>query len=1047
MKPLNVVLSAFGPYATRTELSLEQFGGQGLFLITGDTGAGKTIIFDAIAFALFGEASGSIRSVDTLRSDFADPNAKTYVELVFSHKGKQYSITRNPRYERPKKSGEGFTAENADATLTLPNGDIISGYKDATAKIVDLLGITYRQFKQIAMIAQGEFLQLLLADSKERGDIFRRVFNTELYQIAQRLLKDGEREAKRRCENSEHSILQYIAGIACPEDEQGQILSAQINDASIYIATDILSLLQSLIVRDSEQRDESKQQSDKLEKAIAAQIALITKAQYVNKAFADLESAKQKHKELIDITDEITEQKKILSNAEKALYTVRPLEISYLREKQSEQELTQSIEKLDATVSVQSQEVQTLRAAYLTEQQKESEREKLSASIDRLTKAIPQYDAVERLAQDKQQLSVEQAALMEAIEKLRQQKDAMLTQKATASEELEQLADVEISLSACEQETERLEKAETGILRLQARIQQILTLQNEYGQLQERFLDVEVAFNKINAEYIQKESAFFREQAGILASTLQDGAPCPVCGSTAHPNKAVLSSDAPSEAELQKAKQESERCRRNMQDASEKAAAKDAETKSAKEYLFQSAKDYFPETTIPCAQEQILELAGKALKECKQKKQENADAQQRLWEQATRKKQCKEQLASLEQSLKDNEVMTAQNEQRKNEISSELASKTGELTTLQSSLDYPTRNHALENIGTWSENLRLLKESLQKAEEAYHASQNKLEGNRTLLGDQRERLSAALQKKEQAFASYTEKLAACDFSDEETYHNALKTEQKMKDGKLVIEQYQDAVKSSEQDLLRLSKEIEDKEPQDMEQLETVKQKLEAEKFQIDESAQNVITRLGTNEPIATALHKVIIDQQTYQAEYLLVSNLSKTANGELSGKQKLAFEQYVQASYFNQILTEANKRLKLMTNGRFELFRREEAVDYRSQTGLEIDVLDHYTGRLRSVKSLSGGESFKASLALALGLSDVIQSYAGGIEIDTLFIDEGFGALDAESLEQAIQTLIGLSSGNRLVGIISHVSELKERIDRQIVVQKSSSGSIIHVIA
>jgi exonuclease SbcC len=249
----------------------------------------------------------------------------------------------------------------------------------------------------------------------------------------------------------------------------------------------------------------------------------------------------------------------------------------------------------------------------------------------------------------------------------------------------------------------------------------------------------------------------------------------------------------------------------------------------------------------------------------------------------------------------------------------------------------------------------------------------------------------------------------------------------------------------EQDLQRLSKETENKQKQDMELLETVKQKLEQEKRQADESIRTLIARLGTNEPIAKALRKALSNAAVYQQEYLLISNLSKTANGELAGKQKLAFEQYVQASYFNQILIEANKRLKIMTNSRFELLRREDAADLRSQTGLEIDVLDHYTGRIRSVKSLSGGESFKASLSLALGLSDVIQSYAGGVEIDTLFIDEGFGALDAESLEQAIQTLAGLAAGNRLVGIISHVSELKERIDRQVVIQKRNSGSTVHL--
>lgn len=268
----------------------------------------------------------------------------------------------------------------------------------------------------------------------------------------------------------------------------------------------------------------------------------------------------------------------------------------------------------------------------------------------------------------------------------------------------------------------------------------------------------------------------------------------------------------------------------------------------------------------------------------------------------------------------------------------------------------------------------------------------------------------------------------------------------MEELKDFVSQYENDKKTLDQDIKRLTIETKDKKRQDITLLEEYQLGLEQKKQQLETSIQQYATRLGANEPIAKALEKSLHKIGALWTQYQTISNLSKTANGELSGKQKIAFEQYVQASYFNQILIEANKRLKRMTNQRFELLRREESSDLRSQTGLELDVMDYYTGRIRSVKSLSGGESFKASLSLALGLSDVIQSYAGGVEIDTLFIDEGFGALDAESLEQAIQTLSGLASGNRLVGIISHVSELKERIDRQIIIEKNRAGSSIRIL-
>jgi exonuclease SbcC len=1046
MKPLKITMSAFGPYADRTEIDLDSFGGQGLFLITGDTGAGKTTIFDAIAFALFGEASGSVRSVDTFRSDFAEPGAKTYVEFLFLHKGKQYSITRNPRYVRPKRSGEGSTTENADATLILPSGDAISGYREVTAKVSDLLRINYRQFKQIALIAQGEFLQLLLADSKERGDIFRRIFNTELYQIAQRLLKDSERDARKKCENSEYSIMQYISGISCPENEEGQVYASQIKAANIHNAPEILARLQTVIAKDKEGRNACKKQIDDLDARVAAQITLITQALYINKLFSDLEAAKQKKIELDDRSGEIARQKRELRDAEKALM-VYPLEAAYLREKKSEEDLIQSIRKLEAEVLTQKQELEGLWSAYSAEKEKEPEREALSSAIGRLEKVLPQYDLAEKLEKDIRKLSEERTLLAETLEAFSRQKETLTEQKRSMNDELERLADAEIRLSEYTQKFKQLEIKQGDLLRLQSAHQKLTVLQAEYDRFQERFLTAESTFKSINEEFLEKESAFFREQAGILAASLKDGEPCPVCGSVDHPKKALLTAGAPSEADLKKIKKENDQARQAMQDASRKAAAKDAEIQLAVEHLIQDATKQFPEVEISFLQEQITGILINALEACRKNKEETQNKIIHFQGQVEHKNSCKEQLVSLEQSLKDNEETTVRNEQRKSKLNEESASKSGELKTLQNAFEYPNRSQALVAVEGWNKKQNLLKEALKKTEEAYHALNNKLEGNRRLLTDQKARLSDAAQLKAQSFSAYSDKMKGGGFSDEEAYRSALKTEQEINLLKLSIEQYQNAAATAEQDLNRLTAETKGKQGQDMERLESTKVMIEHEKQELEKSFQEFIARLGTNEPIALALNKAIEEWEACQAEYLLVSNLSKTANGELAGREKLAFEQYVQAAYFNHILREANKRLLVMTNSRYELLRREEAADLRSQAGLEIDVLDHYTGRVRSVKSLSGGESFKASLSLALGLSDVIQSHAGGVEIDALFIDEGFGALDAESLEQAIQTLVGLAAGNRLVGIISHVSELKERIDRQIVIKKSNSGSKVLLIS
>ena len=317
MKPIKLVMSAFCSYADRIELDMTAFKGRGLFLITGDTGSGKTTIFDAIAFALFGEASCSTRGLETLRSDFAKPDTETYVEFTFLHRDKQYTVTRNPRYERLKRSGQGLTTESANATLELPSGDIITGLNNVTAKIESTLGINYRQFKQIAMIAQGEFLQLLLANTKERGEIFRRVFNTDLYQIAQSLLKERERETKKRCDGIEQSILQYISGISTSESEIGQKLTDRISNASIHTAEDILVGLRELISEDTSSRNDLKRKSDELEQKLAGQIARITEGQYINQFFQDLRVAEQREKALAANREKHSKEKEELEMAEK----------------------------------------------------------------------------------------------------------------------------------------------------------------------------------------------------------------------------------------------------------------------------------------------------------------------------------------------------------------------------------------------------------------------------------------------------------------------------------------------------------------------------------------------------------------------------------------------------------------------------------------------------------------------------------------------------------------------------------------------------------
>jgi exonuclease SbcC len=634
-------------------------------------------------------------------------------------------------------------------------------------------------------------------------------------------------------------------------------------------------------------------------------------------------------------------------------------------------------------------------------------------------------------------LTVEQEQKKGKLQLLETEKKALSEKRIILEAELLKREDIETQVFACKQDLERLEVKLSRLLELQEGLKTVESRQKELEGNQEDYTVLELAFKKSNASFLAAETLFFREQAGILALQLEEGLPCPVCGSTSHPNKAQLLSEAPSEAALQQLKQKSERSREALQKASEKLSSKRTEVRESENLVNRIAKESGWEPLLSSV-DSLLDSIGKT-------QRENQANLKKLQEKEEEKKQFKEKRLHLDQDLEAKEKELSKMAEALQELGSSLAKLSGQLTVLHQSLSYSGIEEVNKVIEGKKHELATLNKSYKDSETAYLACKESLQSNKVLFEDQGKRLQTV--KKEEAGQQeyFSSQLKAFGFSDLADYKAKLKTDSELKELKISLETYRDAVKANRQELVRLETETKDLVLQDLELLESEKSEMEEKQQQLDLLVQELSSRIAINKKVSASLAKELSEVQGFQQTYLLLSNLSKTANGELPGKQKLAFEQYVQASYFNQILTEANKRLKIMANGRFALLRKEEASNLKTQTGLEIVVMDHYTGRTRSVKSLSGGESFKASLSLALGLSDVIQSYAGGVEIDTLFIDEGFGALDAESLEMAIQTLVGLSEGNRLVGIISHVSELKERIDRQIVVSKSHRGSSIAI--
>lgn len=1055
MKPLRIEISAIGPYADKVKIDFTELGGQGVFLITGDTGAGKTTIFDAIAFALFGEASGSIRTVDTMRSDFAEASAKTYVELTFLHKGKTYIINRNPKYERPKKSGQGFTTESADAVLTMPANDIVTGYKDVTGKVIDILGINYRQFKQIAMIAQGEFLQLLLADSKERGEIFRKVFNTEFYLTVQRSLKDKEKQAYKHCSVMEHSILQYINSIILPETENTQKLKNLIVAASIHSAADISNELKVFIKEEKKNKDKFGKQSMELTKAQETLIQNIIKAAHTNELFGELEKVKNIKEDLIKGLPEHEEMKQKFTLGEKAFHRILPFEKDYHREKENLELLKENKEKLLVQLTNMSDQFSLAEKAYELEKKREPERETLLTDVDRIKNLLPQYDKAEAIEIKIKELEEKKKKFSLDIGRLEVEKKNLLIYKDRLRNDLDNLDDIDIKLNLCEQELKNQDNAIKKLEEIRKSLEGIINLHSCYLKMEAEFIGADQGYAKANSMLAKKESAFFREQAGILAKDLIEGEPCPVCGALSHPQKAVPQEDAPSEEELKKCRLETESARKVLQKTSEALAAMQAELKLATEQFWNSATEYYKNIKEDFKNCNICDIntGGQLLLKFEhtretllEQRNNNNETLQQLKKQLIKKQTFRKNLFEAEETMDKTEKNLLQLNAAYNENLSLLSAKLGELSSIKANIFYQSKEEATDHLKKWSDRLSNLKKAFHEAEENYHNLNKELTSLKTLLANIDENIKTGVEAEYKAKETYLIKLSDCGFNHIEDYHKALLTEEELGHLQKELESYQDLVKKTEQDMIRLEKETSGREVTDISLLEKQKEALEKEKATADAALEEIISRLGSNVNIEKALSHALVQSETLKKEYLQISLLSRTANGELAGKQKLAFEQYVQTAYFNQILLEANKRLRIMTNGRYELLRREDPQDLRSQTGLEINVLDNYTGRPRSVKSLSGGEAFKASLSLALGLSDVIQGYAGGVEINTLFIDEGFGALDGESLDQALQTLVSLTQGNRLVGIISHVSELKERIDKQIQIQKTNGGSHIRLL-
>ena len=925
MKPLQLTISGFGPYVGETTLDLTRLGERGIYLITGDTGAGKTTIFDAIIFALYGEASGTNRDASMMRSKYADSETPTFVELTFLYGGKEYRIRRNPEYLRPKKRGKKavggdameLTKEKAEAELTMPDGVVITGSRAVTEQVEFLIGLSKNQFSQVAMIAQGDFLKLLLAPTSERAKIFRDIFKTGPYLKFQDKLKEKASSLKQEYDDLMKSNRQYTAGIRCGEaSELADTLRNLQEKSSLYTVAEVEALICRVLEED--QAECNAHESQKAE--IAKRQGLVNQA--LGKA---------------------REQKKAL-----------------------EQKITAEVELKQLEGLLDGRKEQ-----YQAELDKTAEREALSRTILVEEENLKQYDELEQLLEKANKLGKNLVSAERTLESSRKTVEDTEQSLAELEEEKNALDDAEVQYQKTVSEQELCVNRMNQLSQLGRALKRWKLEQRSLEQLRATYYTANLDYGLKKSEYDTMEQAYFDEQAGILAQQLELGQPCPVCGSLEHPLPAVLTGKAPDKEALEVQKERVEQARNEVDRISQDTGQKAGMVKTLASQICGDAKTLLDQDGT---MEEISAALDSAWAELEKQKKTLAEEEAVQKKRCSRRTEVQKQIPELQRKQKEAADARSAAQQQIAAMEAERKAIAVQLEHSRTTLTYPDKAGALLHIRSLKQKKTSMDEMLEQARRALEDLERKIEGCRSTI----------------------KTLELQVVSAEELNVEALELENRQ---------------LTEQDQL-ITKEV-----------------------------TLLSGRISENQRTLGHLKRQGKELERVEQQYVMWQNLSQTANGRMGGeKQKIMLETYVQMSYFDRILMKANRRLLVMSGGQYELVRRKEADNYQSQSGLELDVIDHYNGSIRSVKTLSGGESFQASLSLALGLSDEIQASAGGIRLDTMFVDEGFGSLDEESLNQAMKALGDLAEGNRLVGIISHVAELKERIDKQIVVTKEKSG-------
>lgn len=1041
MRPLILTITAFGPYATKQVIDFTQLQGRNLFVITGDTGAGKTTILDAIAYALYGRASGRDRDGDSLRSHFAATDVLTVVEMEFELRGERYWVQRIPKQRRKRTRGEGYTDQIPEAEFKnlTKESPLVTGFKEVSEKIVALLGLSYEQFKQIIMIPQGEFRELLNADSKTRQDILQKIFGTEGLRRVQELFESKAKELVQEAGTLENQRDECIRNV----DTTAYLPLAEMLAAGAYHVPLVVEEIKNGIGADICAAKELAEEIQGQEEQILAKQGEIFQGQANNVKLSVCEETYQKKLAMEARSPEMDEKKQTLYKARKALSLVGPDEYQGRRREQVEKKKLELIEAVEQEKTRKTQ-VTLTGERYNQEKGQESKGQELLARqvlLEGLRDKVADWDTQHRKIDSLEQALVaaknERDTIKQRLEQTREENTAYQVKLSEARE----------SVIAYGQKNVELEK----ISELYNKFTALTTESARFVQLQQSLLKLgkkeahhRLQYEQSQVAYEQAQMLFLEGQAGLLAARLQPEEQCPVCGSAHHPKLAVVLENIPSEEDLKELINQDKQARELYHNIKEQYERTKGDHYAQEQILVRLLQELGLAVDQPITEIQVVEVQQYGAEKLSEYAQLIQGLKNELKKLVTQKNTELEIAATLQENVASiGSLGTALEavEEQYTSLFAQVQSGKDAIKKVEAEVPVEIRSvKALaQELAVIQQQLQQRKDRLGAAEQAYTNSQVRYAAAVADQHSAEKNLQESVAEFELGKEQFSKALAAAGFIDETAYQKAKLTEKAINNLENEINHYQEELRSTSDAYLLAQQAIAGISLVDVKVLEEEQVNLQTEKNRLLTARTTLIARQTHNQSMLATIDSLMKKIGKKDEEHQLIGHLAKIAKGD--NEQKVSFERYVLAAFFNDIIDAANLRLKKMTNGRYQMSRIVQKGKGSGQSGLEIEVFDYYTGQSRHVKTLSGGESFKASLALALGLAEVVQSYAGGISLETMFVDEGFGTLDPESLDTAIACLIDLQHSGRLVGIISHVPELKTNIDVRLEIAAGKAGS------